>query len=118
MREGMTAYWGKIRMSPAYAAGGKKVPAPAGLDALFHGPTRLPWRRPSVVFAASGEFTGRPAPLKSPGTPVTIFAPHAHPRSTAAPAYATMLLVGALTAAGFGLTVLALYPGYMTNDAT
>jgi hypothetical protein len=29
-----------------------------------------------------------------------------------------MLLVCALTAAGFGLTVLALYPGYMTNDAT
>jgi hypothetical protein len=29
-----------------------------------------------------------------------------------------MLLVSALTAAGFGLTVLFLYPGYMTNDAT
>jgi hypothetical protein len=29
-----------------------------------------------------------------------------------------MLLVCALTAAGFGLTVLALYPGYLTNDAT
>jgi hypothetical protein len=29
-----------------------------------------------------------------------------------------MLLVSALTAAGFGLTVLLLYPGYMTNDAT
>ena len=29
-----------------------------------------------------------------------------------------MLVVCALTAAGFGLTVLALYPGYLTNDAT
>jgi hypothetical protein len=29
-----------------------------------------------------------------------------------------MLLVSALIAAGFGLTVLLLYPGYLTNDAT
>ena len=29
-----------------------------------------------------------------------------------------MLMLCALTAAGFGLTVLALYPGYLTNDAT
>jgi hypothetical protein len=29
-----------------------------------------------------------------------------------------MLLVAALTAAGFGLTILLLYPGYLTNDAT
>ncbi len=29
-----------------------------------------------------------------------------------------MLAVCALTAAGFGLTVMALYPGYLTNDAT
>jgi hypothetical protein len=29
-----------------------------------------------------------------------------------------MLLVCALTAAGFGLTILLLYPGYLTNDAT
>jgi hypothetical protein len=29
-----------------------------------------------------------------------------------------MLVVCALTAAGFGLTVMALYPGYLTNDAT
>ena len=29
-----------------------------------------------------------------------------------------MLMVCALTAAGFGLTVMALYPGYLTNDAT
>jgi hypothetical protein len=49
---------------------------------------------------------------------VTISAPHPHARSAAAAACATTLLVCALTAAGFGLTVLALYPGYMTNDAT
>jgi hypothetical protein len=36
----------------------------------------------------------------------------------AAPAYGAKLLPCALTAAGFGLTVLALYPGYLTNDAS
>jgi hypothetical protein len=46
---------------------------------------------------------------------VTITAPPAQPQSAA---YGTLLLVGALTAAGFGLTLLLLYPGYMTNDAT
>ena len=29
-----------------------------------------------------------------------------------------MLVALALTAAGFGFTVLLLYPGYLTNDAT
>jgi hypothetical protein len=47
---------------------------------------------------------------------VTTPEPHA-PRQSAA-AYGAPLLVAALTAAGFGLTVLALYPGYPTNDAT
>src|ERR1700730_6193753 len=42
----------------------------------------------------------------------------AHRHSAAAPGYGAMLPVAALTAAGFGLTVLLLYPGYMTNDAT
>jgi hypothetical protein len=51
-----------------------------------------------------------------PGTPVTIFAPPAKARP--APGSAAMLLVSALTAAGLGLTVLLLYPGYLTNDAT
>jgi hypothetical protein len=35
----------------------------------------------------------------------------------AAPAYPTLLALG-LTAAGFGLTILLLFPGYLTNDAT
>jgi hypothetical protein len=39
-------------------------------------------------------------------------APHAHRPSAA------MLIVTALTAAGFALTLLVLYPGYLTNDAT
>ena len=47
---------------------------------------------------------------------MTISEPHA--QSVAAPAGGTKLLVLALTATGFGLTVLALFPGYMTNDAT
>jgi hypothetical protein len=47
---------------------------------------------------------------------VTISEPHIHRRSAAA--YGPLLLVSALTAACFGLTVMALYPGYMTNDAT
>jgi hypothetical protein len=49
---------------------------------------------------------------------VTISAPYANRRSAAALGRGTMLLVSALTAAGFGLTVLLMYPGYMTNDAT
>jgi hypothetical protein len=47
---------------------------------------------------------------------VTTSAPLTHRQSAAG--YRTTLLVAALTAAGFGLTVLFLYPGYMTNDAT
>ena len=34
------------------------------------------------------------------------------------PDAAALLLVAAVTAAGFALTMLAAYPGYMTNDAT
>jgi hypothetical protein len=49
---------------------------------------------------------------------VTISAPPANARSAAAPGAGAMLLVCALTAAGFGLTLLLLYPGYLTNDAT
>jgi hypothetical protein len=49
---------------------------------------------------------------------VTISQPRAIPPSAAAPGAGIMLLLCAMTAAGFGLTVLALYPGYLTNDAT
>jgi hypothetical protein len=80
--------------------------------------TRPQWRV-RVVFVASAEFTRGPASLEViPAALVTISAPHPHPRSAAAPAYGALLLVCALTAAGFGLTLLVLYPGYMTNDAT
>jgi hypothetical protein len=49
---------------------------------------------------------------------VTISKPHAQQESETASATGTLLLVCALTAAGFGITVLLLFPGYMTNDAT
>src|SRR4029077_400040 len=49
--------------------------------------------------------------------PVTISQPQAYRPSAAANSRGGMLLVSALTAAGFGLTVLLLYPGYLTNDA-
>jgi hypothetical protein len=54
---------------------------------------------------------------------VTISQPDAKPEAAAPPASAhaprgAMLIVCALSAAGFTLTVLLLYPGYMTNDAT
>jgi hypothetical protein len=49
---------------------------------------------------------------------VTISKPISKPATPSPPARATMLIVCALTAAGFALTVLLLYPGYMTNDAT
>jgi hypothetical protein len=47
---------------------------------------------------------------------VTTSTLNAHQQS--APGYGAMLLVAALTAAGFALTLLVLYPGYLTNDAT
>src|SRR6516162_2927268 len=43
---------------------------------------------------------------------------HAKPESRPTPPVLTKLLVVFLAAAGFWLSVLALYPGYMTNDAT
>jgi hypothetical protein len=49
---------------------------------------------------------------------VTISAPPANARSAAAAGSGALLLIWALTAAGFGLTLLLLYPGYLTNDAT
>jgi hypothetical protein len=49
---------------------------------------------------------------------VTISAPPANARFAATPGHGIMLLVAAMTAAGFGLTILFLYPGYLTNDAT
>jgi hypothetical protein len=44
--------------------------------------------------------------------------PRAKPESRPTPSVLTKLLIVALAAAGLWLTVLALYPGYMTNDAT
>ena len=41
-----------------------------------------------------------------------------HTKRPGAPAPVPMLLVSGLTLAGFAVTVLALYPGYLTNDAT
>jgi hypothetical protein len=41
-----------------------------------------------------------------------------HPDRQSAPAYGTWLPVLLLALAGFALTVLSLYPGYMTNDGT
>jgi hypothetical protein len=49
---------------------------------------------------------------------VTISQPLATPRSAAAPGSGITLLLCTMTVVGFGLTVLALYPGYLTNDAT
>jgi hypothetical protein len=49
---------------------------------------------------------------------VTISPPQIHRAPALASARVTMLALCALTAAGFGLTVMALYPGYLTNDAT
>jgi hypothetical protein len=49
---------------------------------------------------------------------VTISQPRAIPRSAATPGSGITLLLCAMTAAGFSLTVLALYPGHLTNDAT
>jgi hypothetical protein len=49
---------------------------------------------------------------------VTISAPPANRRSAVALPYGATLPAAALTAAGFGLTILLLYPGYLTNDAT
>ncbi len=51
---------------------------------------------------------------------MTIFEPHA-PRPSAAASstqQSAALLAAAMAAAGFALTVLVFYPGYMTNDAT
>ena len=56
-----------------------------------------------------------------PGNLVTISQPKAPRAKLAASALAAALtawLVGALTLAGFALTVLLLFPGYLTNDAT
>jgi hypothetical protein len=50
--------------------------------------------------------------------PVTISQTQAHRQSAGTSNYAAMLVVCALTAGGFGLTIIALYPGYPTNDAT
>jgi len=52
-----------------------------------------------------------------PGNLVTISQSKAPPAKVAASALAAWL-VGALTLAGFALTVLLLFPGYLTNDAT
>jgi hypothetical protein len=49
---------------------------------------------------------------------VTISRPLATPQAATTPGSGIILLLCAMTAAGFGLTVLALYPGYLTNDAT
>jgi hypothetical protein len=49
---------------------------------------------------------------------VTISQPLANSKSAATPGSGIMLVLCVLTATGFGLTVLALYPGYLTNDAT
>src|SRR6516164_9662655 len=44
--------------------------------------------------------------------------PRAKRITTLSPSAGAKLLAVALAAAGFWLTVLALYPGYMTNDAS
>jgi hypothetical protein len=49
---------------------------------------------------------------------MTISAPLSNARTATTPGHGSMLLVCALTAACFGLTLLFLYPGYLTNDAT
>jgi hypothetical protein len=47
-----------------------------------------------------------------------ISVPHPDRRPAAAPAHGATLVLWGLVAAGYGLTILSLYPGYMTNDAT
>jgi hypothetical protein len=49
---------------------------------------------------------------------VTISTTLPNTRSAATLGYGAMLFICALTVAGFGLTLLFLYPGYLTNDAT
>jgi hypothetical protein len=68
------------------------------------------------VFRAAGGLT--PAPASSPWhSPVTMSEPQ--PRHESAPSSGrARLAAAAMAIAGFALTIVALYPGYLTNDAT